>query len=759
MSFFLRSKQLVNLITLPFPFRALSGLRRLSFSSWESLNDDPNFLLSFKLFKPRFIIAELEQLTGKLAGENPLAPVVYFDEGSGFKEQQSVEAETGSRHILIFAPRELPNLRRIRLDPATGPLCFRIKVRAAYDVEAVHQVVARFSAGNTAIAIPPPKIVCIGNDPALAMTSAQCAKPRESFLSVADHYQTVLGLAGLHYGRLDKVSKRGGLLVSFLVPVYNTPGRYLDDLLTSFRIQNSDRAELILCDDGSSSRETLNWLERHSNDERVTILHHRKNQGIAATTNTALHAARGEWVAPLDHDDALSAYAVPALVEALDANPECVFLYTDEVIADRSLHPVSYFLKPAYDSVLLSGVNYINHLSLYRRNRLNALGGLRQGFDGSQDYDLLLRYLKDVPSKAILHLPFPAYIWRRDGQSYSVTFIEKATANARKALAENYANESNGQAVPALVEPAIAPDLHRIRFDHLRCGFPKISIIIPNKNSFALICRLLSQLDNNTFYSNLEIIIVDNGSTDQRVLDFYKSYGHKHPAAKFLIEEEQFNFSRAVNKGMKAASGDFMLLLNNDIEVIEPEWLTEMAACFSYPSTGIVGARLLYPSKTIQHAGVIVGLGNYAGHWFLGSQANHPGPMSRLLVRQSLSAVTGACMLISRRCMEQTGLFDEEAFAIAYNDIDYCLRASAAGFRVVYTPFATLIHHESISRGSDETKQNKPRFDREKANLEAKYATSRFEDKAFNPWYTRNRSVPALILRNELPPARTGHTL
>ena len=439
------------------------------------------------------------------------------------------------------------------------------------------------------------------------------------------------------------------------------------------------------------------------------------------------------------------------IIEALEKEPDATFLYTDEVVADAKLKPHGYFLKPAFDPVLLSGVNYINHLSIYRRDRLREIGGMRQGYEGSQDYDLLMRYLSGAAEGRILHLPYPAYVWRRDGRSFSAKFIEKATQSARRAIAEKYAVGG----APALVDPALDTNLHRVRFDRRERAWPRVSIIIPSRNAFPLISRLLDDLLKRTDYPDVEIIIVDNGSTDQKVLDLYETMRKTHAAFQAEIEAEPFNFSKQINRGLRLAEGEYFLLLNNDVEVLDPSWLKEMVCCFDYPKTGIVGARLLYPDGSLQHAGVIVGLGTVAGHWFCGMPATFPGPMGRLNVRQSFAAVTAACMLLSRQCAEAVGEFDEQTFAIAYNDIDFCLRAGRAGFRVVWTPFATLRHHELATRGSDETKENIERFNREKEALRRKYSLSEYVDPAYSPYYSRADSRSGYVLPTTLPGPRT----
>lgn len=537
--------------------------------------------------------------------------------------------------------------------------------------------------------------------------------------------------------------------IAFVVPVFDTNPTYLDDLLASLRAQRAGAWELVLSDDGSTAPATCAWLDAHAGDGDLTILRCADNRGIAAATNAAIAAARAGWIGLLDHDDALAPHAVDRILDALARAPSCQFLYTDEVIADGALKPVELFLKPAFDPVLLSGVNYINHLAIFRRDRLRAIGGLREGFDGSQDYDLVLRYTRGLERAQCLHLPYPAYLWRRDGSSFSARYIDQATAAARRALAEAFPG-ANG---PPSVEDAIDGRLHRLRFD-IGGPRPLVSVVIPNRDSFDLIDRVLRGLIEETDYPALEIIVVDNGSEDARVLDLYARRAAGPTPFTAIVEPETFNFSRAINKGAARARGELILLLNNDVEILEPGWLAEMVACFAYPDVAIVGAKLLYPDRTLQHAGVIVGFGGLAGHWYLQAPENFPGPLGRLWVRQSLSCVTGACLLVSRAALEALGPLDETAFAIAYNDVDLCMRAVRAGRRVVWTPFATLIHHESASRGSDETPQNIARFRREQDNLRARHATDVYDDPAINPWYSKDRSTPVVAVGPSLPPAR-----
>ncbi len=539
----------------------------------------------------------------------------------------------------------------------------------------------------------------------------------------------------------------GAPFISLVAPLYNSQPGQLEDLCASVRQQAGPKCELILSDDGSSAPATLKWLADHAHDPSVRILRSAHNQGIAAATNAGIEAAASEWIGLIDHDDLLAPFAVSRIHKALSAKPGCQFLYTDELIVDERLKPLDYFLKPAWDPVLLSGVNYINHLSVYRRDRLQEIGGLRSGVEGSQDYDLVLRYTRDLAPAQICHLPYPAYLWRRYDDSYSSKYLERATVNARKALGERYGSGEE----PAAVEAAPLCDLHRVRFDRAHRDWPLVSVVIPSRNALPLISTVLAGLSALTDYPALEILVIDNGTTDPAVLALYDRYRDGPIPFRAVIEAAPFNFSAAVNKGMALAKGDFILLLNNDIEMLEPGWLKEMVSCFQYDDTGIVGAKLLYPDGTLQHAGVIAGLGGLAGHWYIGQPDGFPGPMGRLWVRQSVSIVTGACFLVSRACLDAVGKFDETTFPIAYNDVDFCLRAVRDGFRVVWTPFAKMIHHESASRGSDETAENIARFQRDQQSLRERHRTDAFEDRAFSPWYTRDRSDPDIVFLEKLP--------
>ena len=731
---------------MPLYIRPKANIARKGWHRWRGADNDPWFRITWWLWRPKFVLIELD------SDHFGLDPRIYIDRGEGFDEERASDLQHVHTGLYIVDLASMPDAKRLRFDPASLPCEFYLRITAVRTESAAVRKLSRLTSAAYARRPAPPVCQVISES---AQVSGNLQKYRVRLnqgQSVPAHYAHVAGLALAAETQADlpAPAPQDLPLISFVTPVFNTPPAYLDDLFLSLQHQRHRGFEWIIADDGSSDRKTIDWLAKHEHQDGVKIVRAARNGGIASATSLGAATARGQWLAVIDHDDALSPAAVFMIVQAIKNHPCARFIYTDEIVTDAALKPRHYFLKPAWDPVLLSGVNYINHRSLFDRQRLAEIGGFRDGFSGSQDFDCLLRYLADLQPGEIVHLPYPAYLWRRDGKSYSAKNLDTATQSARKALAQAYGRD--GADMP--VERAGTTDLHRLRLDQARTVWPRVSVIIPNRDSFELIKRILDDLTRVTDYPDLEIIVIDNGSQDARVLALYDSFHKSHHCFQAHVEAAPFNFSAQINKGLQLASGGAILLLNNDIEVHGPDWLREMVSCLDYSNAGIVGARLQYPDLTIQHAGVIVGLGGYAGHWCEKARPNWHGPMGRLALRQSFSAVTGACMLISRRCLEETGLFDEVSFAIAYNDIDYCLRAITKGYRVIWTPFVDLIHRESVSRGSDQDGANLERFQREQGALQARYKTQTYEDRAFNPWYTRGFSHPKLAYLRELPKSR-----
>ncbi|UAX97707.1 glycosyltransferase [Ensifer adhaerens] len=668
-------------------------------------------------------------------------PRLYVNKGRGFIEDDSVSIGIGSDFLIIADVGTFGTICSLRMDPCDEEckLFFRAETFRNTDELERYVSLQRQNAEGLSVAWLPTLPRFWKRFPIALFQRRRSA--------VAEYMSKASNLAD------SLVAVQQGVVrpwLSIVVPVYNAPARHLRELVESFERQNMAGTELIFSDDGSDSVETLDWLSSRKHDPNVVIVLNAVNQGIAAATNAGLKAARGDWVTLLDHDDLIAPNGLRVIQHAMSVCPEAAFLYTDELIVDDRLQPISIMLKPAYDPVLLTGVNYINHFSVYQRERLEEIGLLRVGFEGSQDYDLLLRYLDGLEEKNIVHVPYPAYWWRRTALTYSLRFLDRATDSARRALVEEFSRKGK----PADVVGALTSTLHRVEFKSSSNCRPKISIIIPNLDSTALMTALLTGIFETTEYNNFEVVVIDNGSKDPTTIALYKRYAEKFANFSYYIRESSFNFSRAVNEGIARGRGEHFLLLNNDVTIVEGKWLDEMVDCLTFEKVGIVGAKLLYPNQRIQHAGVVCGLAGLAGHWYANKPSDYGGPMNRLHVRSSMTCVTGAAMLISGACVRVVGRWDEENFAVAYNDVDYCLRAHKSGFRIVWTPFACLIHHESASRGSDAHGESRRRFEREQKNLRRIHQTQIFEDPASSPGYTKDRSDPKIEILEALPAPR-----
>ncbi len=451
----------------------------------------------------------------------------------------------------------------------------------------------------------------------------------------------------------------------------------------------------------------------------------------AEAFNTAVAQATGALVAPLDPAGRPTRDAVAMIRAAFAAHSNCQWLYTDEERLDADGRPLEGLFKPAFNRHLLRSVDYIGSACAFRSTLLARLGGARTGFGGAFGYDLRLRAAEAVGASGIYHVPRVAFSRTPDhaGDTFGSATVEAAAAALREASGVTQVLHAEGRLRPVYGVPDEAP---------------LVSFVIPTRDRADLLGLALRSLIALTRYRAFEIIIVDNGSTAPETFALFDEIKELWPATHVIRDDGGFNYPRICNAGVDAASGSLICLLNNDIEVVEPGWLDEMVALASLPGAGIVGAKLLFPDRTIQHAGVIAGLFAYAGHWFAHAAATAGGYEDRLHSRQNLSAVTGACLLIRRDCWDSIGPLDAERFAEDCNDIDLCLRAMAAGYEVVWTPFACLVHHESASRGRRRAKAHRERLKAQRARFEARWHASTLVDPHYNP-NLRRKSLYATL--------------
>lgn len=514
----------------------------------------------------------------------------------------------------------------------------------------------------------------------------------------------------------------GGPTISVVIPVFDPNVQWLQAAINSVIDQTYTNWQLCLVNDASTDPAVATALDHFAAaDDRIEVHHRAENGHIAAATNDGLATATGEFVAFMDHDDELAPFAL-ALI-AIESNDRDI-LYTDEDKIDAAGRHYDPHFKPPWNPELLLGQNYMSHLTAIRRSLIETLGGLRLGFDGSQDHDLLLRATAATTADRIGHIPFVAYHWRAIAGSTALAPGEK-----------NYTQDASIRALNDrlgaewTVELADGPTAYRCT-PPLR-STPLVSIIIPTRDRLNLATQCIDSLATTT-YPNYEVLIVDNDSAEPETLEWFASFDNETDR-RVVKAPGPFNFSAINNIGVRESTGELVLLLNNDTEVINPEWLTEMVRWILQDNIGAVGAKLLYPHDTVQHAGVVLGFGGFAAHGHNHEPADATGYFNRLTVAHEAGAVTGACLLTTRALWDQLGGL-EEKLAVAFNDIDFCLRVRhEAGQRIIWTPEALLYHHESVSRGREDDPVKVKRFVGEVELVMDRWGDVLGDDPAYSP--------------------------
>ncbi len=476
-------------------------------------------------------------------------------------------------------------------------------------------------------------------------------------------------------------------LISIITPVFNTPSHWLDKAVESVLRQVYENWELVLIDDGSTLAETVEFLPTIARrDPRIVVVRRENTGGISAASNSGLEQARGQWVSLLDHDDVLEPDALFEVVRYLQGNPDTDLIFSDEdKITEEGLAAPQF--KPDWSPDFLLSYNYLCHFTTIRRDVVERAGRFRPEFDGAQDYDLFLR-VSELTTR-IHHLPRILYHWRRSETSTSDNIRRKPQAlEAGRRAVENHLLR-RGERGHVTVDWQTHAYWVKRELRETR----RISIIIATRDRIDLLSRCIASITSKTSYPNYEIIVVDNESKSEEAQEYFRNFEHR-----LLHFHGPFNFSALNNLAVEQSDAPWLLFLNNDVEVIESEWLTVMAEHVQRPEVGAVGARLLYPNDTVQHAGVVLGVGGIADHAFRHFPADAPGVSRQLQVTRNYSSVTGACLLTRREVFEEIGGFDEERLPVTFNDVDLCLKMRRAGYLIVYTPFAKLYHHESASR-------------------------------------------------------------
>jgi len=514
--------------------------------------------------------------------------------------------------------------------------------------------------------------------------------------------------------------------LSVIMPVYNTNPKWLIQAIESVRNQIYPHWELCIADDCSTDQRIHGILEKYAKiDPRIKVIFRDTNGHIASASNSALALAKGDFIALFDHDDKLPEHALYWITETIIQNPEARLLYSDwDSIDENGVRLPGYF-KLDFNYELLLAQNCVSQLGVYCRELVCELGGFRKGYEGSQDWDLALRVVAAISRNQIVHIPRILYHWRQHSQSVSKASSEKCREAGRRAVADHLQSVGGGSVEAA---PGCSR-FHRIKFP-LPTVLPLVSIIISTRDHSELLRKAIDSIHSVSTYTNYEIVIVDNGSRDPEAVAYLASMA-KRPGVRLIRDDSPFNFSRLSNTGVAQSKGEVVCLLNNDIEVITPDWIEEMLSFAIKPDVGAVGARLWYPDGKLQHGGVIIG-GSGIAHYHLRLPRGNMGYFGRAVLQQELSAVTGACLMVRRGIFQKVGGLDEK-LEVAFNDIDFCLRLRAAGYRNIWTPFAELIHHESASRGYEDNPKKIARYQRELDFMRMRWGKKLEQDPFHNP--------------------------
>jgi len=517
-------------------------------------------------------------------------------------------------------------------------------------------------------------------------------------------------------------------LVSIITPTYNTQKQYLTEMIESVLAQTYTNWELCIADDASTQPETLKTLQYYEKRyKNIKVTYREKNGHISQASNSALSLAKGEYVAFLDHDDTLAPNALYEMVKKLNENPKLKLIYSDEDKIDENAKRYNPHFKSGWNPDMFFSQNYICHLVFLKKDIVDAIGGFRTGYEGSQDYDLLLRSLHVIEDDEIDRVEKVLYHWRAIKGSTAYGIEEK-----------NYAHEAGIQALSdyfSKVDPDIKvesgnlPTTYKVNYP--LPDTPLVSLLIPTRDGYDILQKCIESIREKTTYPNYEIIVLDNETTCPKTLAYFEKI-QQYKNLRILEYHHPFNYSAINNFGVEHAKGEVIGLINNDIEIISNGWLTEMVQHAVREDIGAVGAMLYYDNETIQHAGVVLGIGGVAGHSHKYFPKNAYGYFSRLKIIQNYSAVTGACLLVRKKLYEEVHGLDEKNLQVAFNDVDFCLKLVRHGYRNVWTPYAELYHHESISRGVEDNPEKIARFNKEVKYMKKQWFKYLKGDKMYN---------------------------
>lgn len=662
---------------------------------------------------------------------------IYIDYGEGFSEENSISMfiTSGLNERVIFLERPPIN---IRFDPLEIQTEFSI---LDFEITTINEATIKHYFQKVLLKDKQP----LSNDdqPILALYEQY----QELILNPSQNvgkYEKWIAVNELEKDTLYYESKSlerhfdTSILFSIIIPTYNTEEKYLRACVDSLLNQSFSNFEVCIADDCSTDMRVKQVLKEYeAQDERIKVVYRSKNGHISKASNSAIDIAIGRYLVLVDHDDTLSSNALYYCAKAIYDNADLKIIYSDEDKIDENGVRSNPHFKSDWNPDLLFSQNYVSHLGVYSASLIDSIGGFRTGVEGSQDYDLLLRCLPKIESSQIAHIPKVLYHWRAIAGSTATDAGEKTyTTDAGIKSLRDYFSINGPRGVA--VKMGQVPNTYKVDWPIPRKA-PKVSMLIPTRDGKQITEQAVRSILDKTTYPNYDILIIDNGSEKAETFEFFEQIQNEDSRVSVIRYDQPFNYSAINNFGVKHTDGEIIGLINNDVEVINPEWLTEMVMHAIRPEIGCVGAKLYYANGQIQHAGVITSLGGVAGHSHKYFPREAVGYFHRLVLVQNLTAVTAACLLVKRNIYEEVNGLNEKDLTVAFNDVDFCLRVYTAGYRNLWTPYAELYHHESISRGAEDSPEKIARFNKEVNYMKLTWKQLLDRDPHYSPNLTKAR--------------------
>jgi len=706
---------------------------------WEVISLDPYFLAKDRFPYPGWKMIELEIDSLSSGGTARL----YFDTGAGFNEEECVCLPFKSRQVIkrIYCIQK-KNIA-IKLVPLMSIGVFSIRHFQivwltpwfAHDRLIRRLINTHFDYRDNSKKQVLKKIKTEAKKNGKYWIDIAITQYDETFINkpVGTTYSHWIDNFENHFLATEFEKRLNALvdppLISILLTTYNSDLEFLFQCIESVLRQVYTHWQLCIADDASSDMRVVDLVRDYAKqDSRIKFMVRNINGHISAASNSALSLADGDYIALLDHDDLLADQALLRVAEAIAKYPDAAIIYSDEDKVNEKNERFDPHFKPDWNPDLLLSINYISHLVVYRTSLAQGVGGFKIGVEGSQDHDLVLRCSAVINDRQIVHIPEVLYHWRAVQGSTAASADEKKYTWSAGLVA--IADYLKGIKAKASVVKGLLPNTYRVRWE-VPTPAPLVSLMIPTRDGYKILRRCVDSILKQTSYENYEILILDNQTRCEKTLNYLDEVVRDSRVCVHRYNRP-FNYSAINNFGATLAQGNLLGLLNNDVEVINPDWLDEMVSHACRERIGCVGAKLYYPNETVQHGGVVLGIGGIAGHSHKYFSRNEYGYFSRLMLVQNLSAVTGACLLVKKSIYMMAGGLEEKNLPVAFNDVDFCLRVRELGYRNLWTPYAELYHHESLSRGTDNTPKKQAR-----AQLEAEYMRNRWgilldNDPAYN---------------------------